>query len=196
MSRAGDDPAWSLLDVGGRRVSEATASVRDSSRADLIGPRVVLPRRTPQPCQHRCYVTGVKNQRRRARTRSWSTLCFENGLQRIQRPGDPIAHQRVLLLKLADARFLTLQSGAQSIPFTFKHRQTLLERALWRNRLRLAAPAPVPRKRDNWAGLPSVTPGHGMPRRVWRCTRQVPRCPLPSRARPTIDRESCSTLLR
>ena len=28
--------------VGGRRVSEATASVRDSSRADLIGPRVVL----------------------------------------------------------------------------------------------------------------------------------------------------------
>jgi len=41
MSRAGDDPAWSLLDVGGRRVSEATASVRDSSRADLIGPRVV-----------------------------------------------------------------------------------------------------------------------------------------------------------
>ena len=44
--------------------------------------------------------------------------------------GDPIAHQRVLLLKLADAQFLTLQSGAQSIPFTFKHRQTLLERAL------------------------------------------------------------------
>ena len=41
LSRAGDDPAWSLLDVGGRRVSEATASVRDSSRADLIGPRVV-----------------------------------------------------------------------------------------------------------------------------------------------------------
>ena len=33
-----DDPAWSLREVGGRRMSEATAPVRDSSRADLIGP--------------------------------------------------------------------------------------------------------------------------------------------------------------
>src|SRR5262245_13898220 len=48
MSRASDDPAWSLLDVGGRRVSEATASVRDSSRADLIGPRVVYAHDAPR----------------------------------------------------------------------------------------------------------------------------------------------------
>ena len=47
MSRADDDPAWSLLDVGGRRLSKATASVRDSSHADLIGPRVVLPTTHP-----------------------------------------------------------------------------------------------------------------------------------------------------
>ena len=61
MSRAGDDPAWSLLDVGGRRVSEATVSVRDSSRADLIGPRVVMPRRTPQPCQ--CEILGDQGEK-------------------------------------------------------------------------------------------------------------------------------------
>src|SRR5262249_30092287 len=40
LSRTSVDPAWSLQVVGGRRISEATAPVRDSSRASLIGPRV------------------------------------------------------------------------------------------------------------------------------------------------------------
>ena len=41
-SRASGDPARSLRDVGGRRVSGTTIPDRDSSRADLIGPRVAL----------------------------------------------------------------------------------------------------------------------------------------------------------
>src|SRR5262245_7131749 len=69
-SRASGDPARSLRDVGGRRVSKTTILDRDSSRADLIGPRVALLATRPAAL-HRRRLGGAKEKSMREKAVRW-----------------------------------------------------------------------------------------------------------------------------
>src|SRR5262249_50322223 len=69
-SRASGDPARSLRDVGGRRVSKTTILDRDSSRADLIGPRVALLATHPAALQ-RGRLGGAKEKSMREKAWGW-----------------------------------------------------------------------------------------------------------------------------
>jgi hypothetical protein len=95
-------------------VSEATASIRDSSRADLIGPRVVLLVTHPAALPTvNLRVLGQKINEDSAT--GLLAAAVEDVLQGIKRPGDPVARARIRLLELANPHPLPLDSGTQCV---------------------------------------------------------------------------------
>jgi hypothetical protein len=149
-------------------MSEATAPVRDSSLADLIGPWVVLLLTHPAALQGSTYVVFAKNQCTVARAapppailrgvvhtiarfeRPWrdrpnrrpatkSAFPVKNAVQGVQGPGYAITYLRLRLLQVAYPGFRTLQIGPQSVPLTLQCREAVLGRLSGIGALGLAA---------------------------------------------------------
>src|SRR5581483_1149410 len=89
-----------------------------------------------------------------------SSLALEDIVQRVQSPGDAVAHLSLALLELAHTRLRTVQLLLERITLALEHRQALRQRRAGIGALGLALWSACARRRGCTPRLACAAPGH------------------------------------